>query len=629
MILLPVIHLLLRIWFWYANRALFPEAFPHEAGWIFVRGLQQDWATLLFVNLPAILLLMWRAWMRGAVIRKWLALAAKVFFVAGNVAALALNCIDIGYFRFGRHRANLDLDLVLGDSLSSFKSVAAGYWPILLGFAGLVFLVVKMASLLPGEGSSGRDRRMPAWTLGLGQLVLLAFIFFSLGFPGRPVIPATPLLSVSPMDLPLAQNSLGTWAYSVAHRSHELRPVNYFSHAQLDSLVRSSHQFTSSIASRGFQKKNVVIFILESFSRCYVMPGDPMKANTPFLDSLIGKSMFFPNSFANGGTSNQGIVSILAGLPALMEEPFYYSDYANTPLRSLGNILRDSGYSTNFLMGASPDHFGFGKFARMAGIDHTYWKSDFGDDRYYDGNWGIFDEPFLEYGAHVLGTTPQPFLGVFFTISTHPPYTIPEPYRQVFNYPDKTPAQRVVSYTDHALRQFFAVSRKMPWFRNTLFVFCADHWLDPAEGRTPVTTVTSCSIPIFIYDPANDKGRSYATVASQLDITPTVLDLLGYKGVYTGFGRSLLDTTLAAGDRYVINRPGVDYQIITDEYVYGYDPDRHRGDYLYRYISDSACRHDLSREAGMVPVRARLERMIKANIQVYRSALTARDLFSF
>jgi phosphoglycerol transferase MdoB-like AlkP superfamily enzyme len=187
----------------------------------------------------------------------------------------------------------------------------------------------------------------------------------------------------------------------------------------------------------------------------------------------------------------------------------------------------------------------------------------------------------------------------------------------------------VVSYTDHALQQFFAVCRNMPWFHNTLFVFTADHWLDPADGRTPLTESKAFSIPIFIYDPSRDTGRRYTTIASQVDIAPTVLDLLGYKGAYTGFGRSLLDTTIAAGDRYVVNKWVADYQIITDQYIYGYDPDRDKGDYLYRYTSDSACRHDLLEDGSAGPVRERLERLLKANIQCYREALTARNLFSF
>jgi len=56
-----------------------------------------------------------------------------------------------------------------------------------------------------------------------------------------------------------------------------------------------------------------------------------MKANTPFFDSLIARSIYFPNAYANGYSSNQGIVSILAGLPSFLDEPFFIPNMP-TPL---------------------------------------------------------------------------------------------------------------------------------------------------------------------------------------------------------------------------------------------------------------------------------------------------------
>ncbi len=616
------IHLLLQCWFWFYNRALFAEVYSREAGLIFFRSLQQDWLSLCIVNLPTILLMALMAWMTRPGIRRPLIFFARAFFIAGNILALALNCIDIGYFSFDRHRANLDIGFVLGDSLSSFKSILAGYWPILLVFALLVIAIVKMAKLLPEPGG---ERRSSPVSLLLLQLALCAFLLLSTGLPGRPIIPSTPLLSISPRALPLAQNSLLTWIYSCLHRSRELKPVAYFSQEELASIVKTNHNLSPANGAPGFQKKNVVVFILESFSRAYVMPGDPQKAHTPFLDSLIRKSMFFPHSFANGFSSNQGIVAILGGLPALTDEPFFYSPFANTPLYSIGNILKEKGYNTNFLMGAGRDHFGFGKFAHMAGLDHAYWQDDFNDDRFYDGNWGIFDEPFLQYGARILSTKPQPFFATFFTISAHSPFTIPPALRARFDFPDQSPAQRGIAYTDYALQQFFSTCRQMPWFRNTIFVFCADHWFTP-DSRTVFSYLNNCTIPIIVYDPAHDTGSIRPQVAGQVDLAPTILDLLGYKGTYSGFGRSLLDTTGSAADRYVINRLYENYQLITNEYILGFDPVQDKSSYLYRYTTDSTLRDNLLADTGSSAVRHRLERLIRANIQAYSQALTRRSL---
>jgi phosphoglycerol transferase MdoB-like AlkP superfamily enzyme len=629
LLILPLLlgtHLALRLGFWWYNHNLFEGLPAQEKGWVFIRGLQQDAVSLLLVNAPVILLLLIRAWLDSPRLRHTLSLFARVFFIIGNILAIALNCIDIGYYRFGRHRANLDLDYVLRDSMPSFRSVIFGYWYLLLLFSALVYVIIRLARWLP-------DSAAPHDTWGrlflfLRQAGIAAVILFSMGLigKGRPVMPSTPLLSLPPAVLPLAQNSVLTWAYSCFHRSHELQPLDYFSDDEVLRLAPAFGHISGSGPDARTPKKNVVLFILESFSRCYVMPGDPYKANTPFLDSLLGKSLFFPQSFANGFSSNQGIVAILGGLPALMDEPFYYSEYANTPLRSLGNILGKAGYNTNFFMGAGKDHFGFGTFAHMAGIDHSYWREDFNDDRFYDGNWGIFDEPFLQYGGRILSAKRQPFLGVFFTISAHPPYTIPAALRQNFAVTGKTPAQQAIAYTDFSLKEFFASNRDKPWFRNTIFVFCADHWLDPRDGNTPFSCLDVCTIPIFIYDPATDRRDWRQTVAGQVDIVPTILDKLGFDAFYTGFGRSLLDSTIQDSSRYVVNRPGGTYQIIDKEYILGFDVTRDKSSYLYHYSTDSACRNDLLKTGDGGPARKKLERLLRANIQSYRSALTSRRL---
>lgn len=575
--------------------------------------MQMDLSAIALLNFPVVVL-----FFVGQYRLAW------VFFLVLNAAGMAVNIIDAGYFRFNKHRTTIDLWHVLGDSAGSFGSVFLIYFPLVLFFVASVVFLIGLANR-----SFLRPPAKTNWRILLpGQLILLLLLVLAVrGWQSRPMVPSTPLLTLDPAVLPAAQNSVNTLSYSLVTRERQAMVKSYFGPRELSEIVTSSHRMGSA-ATPGdtIHRKNVVIIILESFSRFYVMPGNRWKAKTPFLDSLIGKSLFFPNSFANGFTSNQGIVAILGGLPAFTDEAFFYSPYANTPLHGLGNILRDSGYNTNFLMGAPRDHFGFGKMAHMAGVDYGYWKPDFNDNRYYDGNWGIFDGPFLQYGARVLSAKPQPFMAVFFTISAHPPFTIPPELRQRFDLPGQTPAQRSISYSDYALQGFFASAERQPWFHNTLFVFCADHWLDPDDGNVGFSNLKSCTIPIFIYDPARDQGEVRPTVAGQVDIGPTVLDLLGYRGAYTGFGHSLLDTTIADSLRYVINKAGPVYQIITDNYILGYDAVGDKSRFLYHYTIDTALERNMLDVEAAGNIRRRLERLLRANIQCYGEALTRRNL---
>jgi len=627
--MLLVLHTLIRFFFWKYNHSQFPPVSFREGTMIFCRGVQQDIVSLLIVNSPLLFLLIIAAYLgpRGSFLYRisgWL-------FVGLNAAGLAINILDIGYYRFSRHRSSQDLLYVLGGSLGSFKSVITGYWYLLLLFAGVIFLLTRTASFgIPASN----EPRTPVYRVLIRQVLFLIAILFLVGYaPGKFVLPSTPLLSVQASDLPIAQNSIFTFTYSILRKQHEVKPLHYFSDEELRRIVTTSHSMGRERDT--LQRKNVVICILESFSRCYVMPGDAQKAVTPFFDSLIRRSIFFPNAHANAFESNQGIVAILGGLPAFLDEPFYYSEYANTPLRSIGNILKEEGYNTNFFMGAGRDHFGFGKFAHIAGIDHTYWQEDFGDDRYYDGNWGIFDEPFLQYGARQLAQKTTPFLAVFFNISSHYPYTIPEQYRQQFTYPGKTDAERSISYVDYAYRKFFETCRAAPWFDNTIFIFCADHWMPPDYRKTIANPIKISTIPIFLFDPSRDSGTVRYDLAGQVDLTPTILALLHYNGTYTGFGRNLLDSSLhrnilcepdSVTGNYTLNKTGDTYQLITGKYLLGYDPRYNKTRYLFKYEGENLLGGDLKENSSYLVLRVCLERLAKANLQCYNQALFRRSL---
>jgi phosphoglycerol transferase MdoB-like AlkP superfamily enzyme len=618
-VLLLVFYFGLRIIFFAYNRALFPGISTREWLQILGWGLKMDLSAIAWLNLPV-----FGFYFLGCYFPKKkeiLSQLLRILFVLVNMTGLAINVLDIAYFRYRKQRSNIDLWFVWSDSMVSVKSMVTGFWPLiillLLLAAALVYFAKKIIRIQPVYFKRSN--------LIFYHCLILAFLLIlARGWEGRPLIPASPLLQLDARQLPLAQNSIGSFLYSVIRRQEQLVPKHYYSQAELNNIVSTRHILgAGGSAQDTMLKKNVLVCILESFSRCYLSPGDPKKATTPFFDSLIEKSIYFPNAYANAFESNQGIVAILGGLPALMDEPFYYSSYANTPLDGLGNILKSKGWNTNFFLGAGRDHFGFGKFTAMAGIDNYYSRVDFNEDRFFDGNWGIFDDPFLQYGAGVLSRKQQPFLAVIYNISSHPPFTIPASLRQQFNFPGKTPAQRSISYVDYSFRHFFETCEKAPWFHNTVFVFCADHGLYP-EDDSGINYINNASIPIFIFDPSRKQGTVDTSLISQVDLTPTVLDLLKYKGAFSGFGKSVF--TNSTTQAYVINRQGYTQQITTKEFILGYDPSREKAQYLYHYTSDSLLKDNLIDNHQHKEIRKNLEYLLKANIQRYNQALISRSM---
>ena len=255
----------------------------------------------------------------------------------------------------------------------------------------------------------------------------------------------------------LATNSTITILYSLVKRQTILKEKNYYPVSGLDTLFTIRHQLKS---AEPFNKMNVVVFIMESFAKEYADDRDPLRAKTPFIDSIMAESIICNNAYANGLESNKGIVALLGGIPPFFDEPFYYSSYSNNSIRGIGTLLKEEGYNTNFFMGAGYDHFGFARFSKMLGIDNYYSMDDYGNNSHYDGNWGIYDHYFLPYAARQMVKKKSPFLSVIFNISTHFPNTLPDSLKAQFTIKGQDASQNSISYFDYSLRLFFDINKK-------------------------------------------------------------------------------------------------------------------------------------------------------------------------
>jgi phosphoglycerol transferase MdoB-like AlkP superfamily enzyme len=319
-------------------------------------------------------------------------------------------------------------------------------------------------------------------------------------------------------------------------------------------------------------KPNVVVFILESYGREYIgalnkdakIPN--YKSHAPFLDSLSQHSMIFTNAYANGRQSIHGMSSVLAGIPSF-KDAFTSSPYPKQKIESLVSTLKSEGYNTSFFHGAANGSMGFLGFANILGIDNYYGRTEFNDDSQFDGFWGIWDEPFLQFMKKTLDKKKAPFFASVFTVSSHEPYIIPEKYKNTF-HEGGVPIHKCAEYTDYSLKRFFNEAKKEPWFSNTIFVFVADHcnqiYYD--EFQKPINRF---AVPIIIYKPNSKLVGVNTDLAQQIDIYPTILDMIGYKKPFRSWGRSLFDTKTSTP--FVINSTGNIYQFSKGNYICTFD----------------------------------------------------------
>lgn len=370
-------------------------------------------------------------------------------------------------------------------------------------------------------------------------------------------------------------------------------------------------------------KPNVVVLIIESYGREYIgafnkKAGIPnYKSHAPFLDSLSQHSMIFTNAYSNGRQSIHGMSSILAGIPSF-KDAFTSSPYPKQKIESLVSTLESEGYSTSFFHGAANGSMGFLGFGNILGIDKYYGRTEFNDDSQFDGFWGIWDEPFLQYMKKTLDTKKTPFFATVFTVSSHEPYIIPEKYKNTF-HEGELPIHKCVEYTDFALKRFFDEAKKSSWFSNTIFVLVADHGNQTLydEFQKPINRF---AVPILIYKPNSKYVGVDDDLAQQIDIYPTILDMIGYQKPFRSWGRSLLDKKSSAP--FVMNSTGTIYQFSKGNYICTFDGKNALGFYDK---NDKGLKNNLIK--NRTPEMNELELNCKAFIQDYMDRVVDKKLY--
>ncbi|TDS64189.1 LTA synthase family protein [Myroides indicus] len=367
---------------------------------------------------------------------------------------------------------------------------------------------------------------------------------------------------------------------------------------------------------------NIVLFITESFAREYIgtfnrdMEIPNYVSYTPFIDSLAQHSLIFTNAFANGYKSIHGMSSVIAGIPSF-KDAFTSSPYPKQDIESLVSTLKSKGYDTSFFHGAPNGSMGFLGFGNILGYDHYYGKTEYNNDEDFDGTWGIWDEPFFQFMRKTLNDKKGPFFATLFTVSSHEPFKVPADYEGKFPKGNQQ-IHQTIGYTDYAYKRFFEESQKEPWFENTIFVITADHTnqVDYEEYRK---LVNRTAVPILFYTPNESLKGINRDLAQQIDIYPTLLDLIGYDKPFRSWGRSLINDTV--NKPFAINYGGNEYTYQEGNYICRFNGREVTGFYD---INDKGLETNLIRKKNKE--MERIEMKCKAFIQDYFERIIDRKL---
>ena len=584
-LLIMVCYSFTRVLFVYINYDEFniPAFFSGEYFRLFIGGMRFDAVVFSMTNAFFLFLAYFPLhYLSNRIYQKVLGL----IFVISNSLFLMLNFVDIAYFPYVQKRMQRDvLQFMDGKHGNEFFDLLPGFfvqfWYLFLLFIVMVWLIWKANNSI----LTIRILVRPVLINYLKSIVFFIALLLLLvigvrgGLQYRPVdiINASEMTEVK--NIPVILNTPFTMIKSFSRDKISFQPP--------DSLKFSDNSpgIINPSKNESFLNSNIVIIIVEGLSKKYIGYFSGNKA-TPFLDSLMRESLVFTNAFANAKSSMEGIPAILASIPSWMDDPFIYSFYSGNQITSIANLLKPEGYTSSFFHGGKNGTMGFDSFCKLAGIENYYGRNEYGDERDFDCNWGIWDEPFMQFAVRKMSESKKPFVSSIFTLNTHHPFTIPEKFKEKFKQ-EGHPLMTTIRYTDHAMQRFFEAASKTDWYKNTIFVITADHTALDIEGEEN-NALDDYRIPVIFFRPDGKLKNVDESVASQIDILPTLMSLLNYPEPYFSFGKSLVDRSEY---RYSINYKSGIYQLIDSEYLFQFNGQKCVG--FFNWKQDTLLRNDL------------------------------------
>ena len=619
---------LCRFIFYFLNYSMFPGIGLKEWMSILKGGFAFDTAAMFYFNALFILLMLIPFHFRESMV--WQRLVKYVFIITNGIALL-LNSIDFIYYRFTLRRTTHSVFNEFSNEINKSKLLGQfliDYWYVVLIFAGLIVLMIWLYNRVKIYNT---PVRMKSWAFYVKAVVvlLLTAVLAVGGIRGdfkhstRPITISNAGEYVTrPDEMYLVLNTpfclVRTW------NINQLKEVSYYTDAEVEKIYSPLHNGNAG-GDSAFRKDNVVIILLESFSKEMVggynkdLDAGNYKGYTPFIDSLMTVSKVFWNSFANGRKSIDALPSVLAGIPGGMD-PYVLTPYASDSIHSLPYILDQEGYNTSFFHGAPNGSMGFKALVNLMGVQHYYGKTEYNNDDDFDGMWGIWDEPFFQYFANTLSTFKQPFFSTIFSVSSHHPFKVPPQYAGKFKK-GPLPVMECIGYTDMALRKFFENASHTDWFKNTLFVISADH-STVAYHPAYQNAWGDIAIPILLYHPGDSslRGVDSSGVIQQIDLMPSILSYLNYNKPFFAFGENVFNPQRLNFSVYYNSG----YRWIENNYLLYFDGKRSKS--LFDYKNDKLLEKNLLDSEP--EIAERMERHLKAFIQQYNNRLIRNQLIN-
>ncbi|EZP61902.1 MULTISPECIES: LTA synthase family protein [Exiguobacterium] len=512
------------------------------------------------------------------------------FFFRGNVqkwfiygtlfVATIILYADIIFFRFFNDYLTLPVLFQTSNAETVSASLASLLsWADLLIVGDLIILPFFLRKMDMSKNVASRGR------------AILAFVAAVVVFLGNLTLAETerPELLTRAFDRELLVKNIGTFNFHMydaliqSKTSAQKALADSSELSEVQNFIDSKHAAANPAMFGKYKGKNVIVISFESAQSFAVGLKAPNGQEiTPNLNKLIKESHSWDNFYHNTGqgkTSDAEFILENSIYPLGRGSAFFTN--GENEFRATPEMLKEDGYYSAVFHANNKSFWNRDIVYNSFGVDRFFSETDYdlGDPADLT-EWGLLDDKFFEQSLPMLKDLPRPFYSKFITLTNHYPFEMPKPEDELVP-PLETSSTtlnhyvQALAYQDMALGKFIEGLKKDGTWDDTIFMVYGDHYgistnhnaamaeLMNKDELTPYDVAQLQRVPFVIHLPGQTKGVKHENVASQIDIKPTLLHLLGHD-----FKNEILfgtDLFSKQHKDYALFRDG---SVVTDKTVY-------------------------------------------------------------
>ncbi len=477
---------------------------------------------------PIIIFIYWFLTKKTAVDFKWLSIYNKILIVIFGILAV----INFNIYREWGSKVNARaLSFAIDTPNEALASSASS--PILLSlFILIVIVTIALYLEFILVKRYVKFSNTPIWLKSIVAVLLIAFNFLLIR-GGVDVAPNSQSMAYFSNYQILNHASLNTeWnlvSSVLASKKANKNPYLYlnenYAKEEISKIYSVEKDTTISILKT--VRPNIVLFILESFTANLTKTLGNEDGISPNFDNLINDGILFTKIYAAGNRTDKGLIGTLTGFPTLGTGSIVKWPEKMQKIPAISQKLFNEGYQTSFFYGGESEFDNYKAFILSHSYQKLIDKNSF-EKKDMNSKWGAYDGLVFNRQLKELNQSKQPFFSTILSLTNHEPYEVPG--KAKFGTTDNiSKFKSTAYYTDSCINAYLVEAKKQEWYKNTLFIFVADHGHALPKNKYEVFEPERYHIPLLFYGEVikNEfKGRKFDNIGSQQDIPSTLLSQL-------------------------------------------------------------------------------------------------------